>query len=112
MTHGTRKAYQAGCPCTGCRAANAAYSADLRRQHRQGIQPLGAHVSAIEASRRIRLLLTERFRKGEIARQLGLKRPILELHTDVITLRNHLKIRRLYRLAILEGQDGPEVPLG
>ncbi|MGP5291660.1 hypothetical protein ACTXL6_16500 [Brachybacterium tyrofermentans] len=32
--HGTRARYQAGCPCTPCRAANAAYDRALRRRGR------------------------------------------------------------------------------
>lgn len=32
--HGTRARYQAGCPCTPCRTANAAYDRALRRGER------------------------------------------------------------------------------
>lgn len=33
-SHGTRARYQAGCPCSSCRAANAAYDRALRRGER------------------------------------------------------------------------------
>lgn len=36
MTHGTRAAYQAGCPCTPCRSANAAYLSEQRARIRAG----------------------------------------------------------------------------
>lgn len=106
--HGTRQTYQAGCHCCPCRAANAAYIAQLRRQHATGHTPLGAHVSGVEVRRRIQQLLIERFTRAEIARRLGLKRGRLELHTDRVTLRNVLKVRRLYRLAM--GGEGPNQP--
>lgn len=110
MIHGTRKAYQAGCACVCCRSAEATYRANLRAQHAKGRTPLGARVSAAEAQRRIKQLLVERFTRAEIARRIGLKRPKLRLHTSVITVRNVLKIRRLYRLTMLnEGPDQPHV---
>jgi hypothetical protein len=55
--HGTRTCYQAGCACTPCRAANAAYIAHLRASYRQHRIPLGHLVSASEAVRRVGVLL-------------------------------------------------------
>jgi hypothetical protein len=109
-SHGTRARYQAGCRERCCRAAEAQYRAHLRTQHAKGLIPLGAKISATEAHRRIKQLLVERFSRAEIARRLGLKQPKLRLHTDFITVRNVLKIRRLYRLTMLtEGPDQPYV---
>lgn len=101
MTHGTRRDYKAGCRCTPCKAAEARYRANLRWLHRVGKQPLGAKVSAVDTARRIRQLLIERMTKASIAKELGLKRPILELHTGPnarVTLRTALLIKRLHRL--------------
>lgn len=109
MTHGTRRAYQRGCDCLPCKAANASYMAQVRRQHAKGQTPLGAHVSAVETRQLINRMLLERFTRGQIARLLGLKRPRLELHTDVITFRNALKVRRLYRLRVNGDSDRPHV---
>lgn len=108
MTHGTRRCYQAGCRLLLCKAAEAQYRAALRRLRAHGKTPLGAYVSGKEAQRRIAQLLIERFTKAEIARRLGLKTTKLQLHTEVITVRNLLKVRRLYRLS-LEGPDQPHV---
>lgn len=108
--HGTRARYQKGCRCCLCRAAEAQYRASLRGLHARGKLPLGATMSAVETHRLIAKLLIERFTRGQIARAIGLKRPILEFHTDVITVRNALKVRRLYRLRVLgEGPDQPHV---
>lgn len=108
MIHGTRKQYQAGCRCCPCKAAEARYRASLRLIHARGRIPLGAHVSAAETWRLIEKLLIERFTRAEIARQLGLKRGRLELHTDVVTFRNQLSVRRFYRQRVLG--EGPEQP--
>lgn len=52
----------------------------------------------------------EHFTTYQIAEALGLKRPRLELHTEAVTFRTQLKIRRLYRLRMLgEGPDQPHV---
>lgn len=80
--------------------------ANLRRLHVHGKAPLGSHISATETHRLIARLLVERFTRGQIAKELGLKRPILELHTGAITVRNALKIRRLYRLRMMG--EGPQ----
>ena len=98
MIHGVRATYQAqGCRCLPCRASEATYRANLRRQHAKGIQPLGARISAQEAGKIIRALLTEQWSKAQIARELGLKTAILQLKPDVITVRNLLKLRKLAR---------------
>ncbi|HYX83239.1 MAG TPA: hypothetical protein VE714_12645 [Gemmatimonadales bacterium] len=103
--HGQRRTYQAGCRCTPCRASEATYRRTLRRQHAQGRPPLGATIRAVDAWRRIRSLKAERFTQAEIARRLGLKTPVLQLSGDVITLRNHLKIRRLARQLLSVAPD-------
>lgn len=36
LIHGLRKSYRRGCRCTGCRAANALYVAELRGRSRRG----------------------------------------------------------------------------
>lgn len=106
MIHGTRQCYRrAGCHCTPCRAANADYQSRLRADLRAGRFRLGARMDATTAWARIRRLRSEAT-KGQIAQAIGLKRPILELHTDRITVRNHLKIQRLARLWL---SDGPSL---
>lgn len=102
-SHGTRARYRKECRCCQCRAAEAAYRAALRLLRMHGKTPLGSHVSAIEAQRRIKQLLIERFTKAEIARRLGLKQGRLKVH-DRMTLRKLLKLRRLQR-AVLLGED-------
>lgn len=104
--HGSRATYQGGCRCTPCHVANAAYQATYRAQAAHGVPPLGAHISAADAHRKIARLLLERFTKAELARRLGLVTPALQLSPTVITVRNHLKVRRLFRLAM--GPDRPD----
>lgn len=104
--HGTRACYQQGCGCTPCKAANAAYS--LKYYHAK-TPPLGGLVPAFETAIRLRQLQTEGFKKRDIARLLGLRRPILELHTEPgaeLRLRTALKIRRLARIYLSEGGLG------
>lgn len=109
--HGTRARYRRGCRCLPCRSANAIYQQRYRLARQHGRRPLGARISAVETWRRIRQLKAERLTQAEIARRLGLKRPLLQLDTDVVTLRNAIKIRRLHRQLILEGADGPDTPI-
>lgn len=109
LTHGTRACYKHGCHCDACTQANTAYIAHLRRQHAYGRTPLGAHVDAKEAWRLIRKLKIERFENRDIAKAFGLKRPRLELHTDAITFRNLLKVRRLYRTTLCGDANQPNV---
>jgi hypothetical protein len=106
MIHGTRRTYQDGCSCTPCRAAEATYRARLRSRHARGLPILGALVSASETWRRIRQLRPELDTQGEIARRLGLKRPIVELHTGPdakTTMRTLLRVKRLHRLILTGG---------
>lgn len=109
LPHGTRSTYQRlGCRCVPCKAANAQYMTHLRTMKAKGLTPMGAHVPASETWRLIERLLIERFKKADIARELGLKRGRLELHTEAVTFRNKLLMRRLYRRRMLgEGPDQP-----
>lgn len=96
--HGSRTTYQRhACRCLPCKAANAAYGKAYYRSKAQGKQPLGALVDAKITWKQIKALRIEGFSYAEIARRLGLRWPVLQLHTDQVTLRNYLKIRRLYR---------------
>jgi hypothetical protein len=107
--HGTIACYKrAGCRCTPCKAANAAYQAALRRRKLEGRPILGSHVDAKPAWRWIAALRVERYTNSRIAQLLGLKAPELQLHTERITLKNLLKVHRLYRLLVRE--DGPSLP--
>src|SRR4051812_26602738 len=72
IQHGTRAKYQAGCPCSPCKRAEAAYRAALRRQHLEGKKPLGTLVSAKQIHKHIKSLRVEGFSLAEIARRLGL----------------------------------------
>jgi hypothetical protein len=105
VTHGTRAAYQAGCTCVGCRAAEAAYRARLRRQHRLKQLPLGTIVSAVDTWKRIRALKAERVSASAISRRLGLRRGGLALHADRVTLKNALKVRLLCRALLMGPRD-------
>lgn len=100
--HGTRSLYQRGCRCLLCRAAEAAYRADLRRQQAHGKLQMGALVDARAMWRLIAVLLNEQYRKGQLALLLGMKRPILRLGRAKVTRETDLKVRRLYRLRYLE----------
>jgi hypothetical protein len=102
--HGRRATYQAGCGCQPCRAANAAYEAAYRRDQRLGKVRLGAVVSATEARKRVQQLRAEHV---NVAAALGLKHRDVRLHPAGITVRKLLKIRRLYRLLMLEAPDLP-----
>jgi hypothetical protein len=105
--HGTRGTYKAGCRCTPCRAANAAYWSAWRAQRLTGRAPLGSLVSAVEAQRLIRQLLGERFAKTTLARALGQASHLRRLQTaELITLRTALRVRRFYRLAVGETRHG------
>ena len=102
MTHGQRQTYQHGCSCPSCRAANARYVAHLRGQHARGECPLGAHVSAVDTWRLIHRMKIEHYTQAMIAKALGLKQGRLTFHTTAVTLRTQLKVRRLYRLRMLD----------
>jgi glycine/D-amino acid oxidase-like deaminating enzyme len=100
MTHGQRATYQHGCRCLLCRAAEATYRRQLRRLKAHGKQPLGALISAAEARRRIRQLQAEHVTKAAIARLLGHAHPILQLDRPAVTVRTHLRLRRIARLLL------------
>jgi len=103
MTHGTRATYQRfACRCTPCRAAEAAYRHALRLQHVKGQLPMGSRIDAAQVKQMVRGMLIEGFTFAEMARRLGLKGQRLRLHTDKVTLRNYLRIRRLYRRTVSE----------
>lgn len=98
--HGERRTYQTGCRCLPCCAANAHYQEYYRTLLRTGRVPLGSRTDARETWRLITHMEREGFSRTDIARLLGLKRPILELHHVLVTVRNALKIRRLVRLKL------------
>lgn len=109
--HGTRSRYQSGCHCVACRVAEAMYRKTLRGKHVKGLPILGAIISAVEAHRKIRQLKAERLSKAEIARRLGLKRPILEWHPERIRIKSALRLHRLIRELMLEGGEAPISPI-
>lgn len=106
-SHGSRGAYQDGCRCVPCRAAEARYRSKLRATHRRGLKPLGSVISAKEAQRKVKALLIERFTRAEIARRLGLKSAKLRLHPDAITVAKAVRINRLHAAVMAEGPDTP-----
>lgn len=97
LQHGQRSTYQAGCACTPCRAAEAAYRAALRRRQGRGLPPLGSLVPASDTWQRIRAFQREGLSKAALAHALGLKSRELSLHPVRVRLRTALKVRRLYR---------------
>lgn len=108
MPHGTRQAYQGGCKCRDCRCANAAYISHLRILKAKGQQPLGILVPAKDAARAVRYLLIEGFSQRRVAKEAGLvKRDVLQNFTaeQLIRLRTQLKLRRAYRMLILETNE-------
>jgi hypothetical protein len=103
LPHGHRGTYQrCGCRCLLCKAAEATYRANLRRRHLTGRPILGQRVSARRTWRRLRSLQIEGFSRADIAAKLGLRCRQLQLQTESITLRNALKVQRLYRTVMLE----------
>jgi hypothetical protein len=107
LTHGTRRMYQAGCPCLQCRRAEASYRTHLRQQRAKGQTPLGAYVLARSLWRLVKKLTAEGFTRPEIALRLGLKRPRLELHTTLVRQSSVVKVQAFYDLIMAEG---PELP--
>lgn len=98
--HGTRRCYQRSCRCLLCTAANTHYGQHHRRLQAYGHPPLGRRIPATATTRRLRSLLTDGVSRADIARALGLRWPRLQLHTGRggwVTLRNALKVARLYR---------------
>lgn len=95
--HGLRRTYAAGCRCLECKVANAVYEQQRLARHRKGLPLMGAKVDAAETWKLIRRLQAERFTKAMIARALGLRGKSLKLDADRVTVRNALKVRRLFR---------------
>jgi hypothetical protein len=105
IAHGTRSGYQAGCRRTCCRRANARYQANRRGELCRGKLPLHSRVDARATWRLIRLLLKHGYRKAQIARFLGLKRPILEVHPVTVTRETELRMQGVYADATAEAPD-------
>lgn len=103
MDHGTRATYKKGCHCLPCRAANAAYIANLRRRHQRGLPILGAYVPAHETWRQLRLLTTEYETEAMLAQRLGHKTGRLQYGRKRVRLFTAVKVARQYRLDILAG---------
>jgi hypothetical protein len=110
MTHGIRQTYRAGCRCCPCRAANAAYELDRARDHATGRLRLGSVINPAEAVKRIRQMKAEKISGRAVNRLSGLKDHPLVLHPSGITVRKLLRIRRLYRLHMLENRDPGQQP--
>lgn len=87
MTHGIRHAYQQGCRCLLCRAANARYHRALYRRPRP-------YVNAKEAGAIIRKLLTERYTRQQIGQQSGL----CAEHLDRLSARSRCRLKTLLQL--------------
>ena len=104
--HGTRACYQqSGCRCTPCRAANAAYEAQRAADKAAGKIRLGMIVNGAEAMKRIKQLKAEKISGRALNRLHGLKNHAFVLHDGGITLRKLYRIRRTYRLFMLENRD-------
>ena len=83
--HGTRANYLAGCHCTPCRSANAAYLAAYRRAKANHRLLLGQTVQSYQVRRCLRSLIkAEGFPIYELARRLGLHRSSLWRHAAVV----------------------------
>ena len=103
--HGTRGHYKRGCRCLPGRGANAGYMRQLRGWRVRGRHPLGARIPAAVTWKRLRQMIPEFGSEAEIARRLGLQKPELQLHRRLVTVRNALKVARLWRLTMLESRD-------
>jgi hypothetical protein len=109
--HGTRASYQRGCTCTPCKAAEAAYRADLRLKRLKGLPILGVLVSPLDAQRKLRQFKLEGYAVHEdgntapSVERLGRWRPrSLQLtRQQRIRLSTHLRVWRLAQWAMLEG---------
>jgi len=97
--HGTRACYKHGCHCLLCRAANAQYIAEYRKDRAHGRRRLCSLISAKEARKRVRQLQAEGVL---VAQQLGLKHPSVRLQTDRVTWKKWLKIKALWRRYLWE----------
>lgn len=104
--HGTRWMYQKrGCRCLQCRRGNASYQTNLRKAKAKGYRPLGHRTAAGRTWRRIRSLLAEQFSKAELARRLGLKKPALQVHPRLVTVKTQTRIEALYQAVMAEGPE-------
>lgn len=92
--HGTRACYQHGCRKLECRAAEAAYRANLRRRQVKGLPILGQLVSASEAWARIRRLKQEQLPN----RRLTGRR---DHHAVTFTASSRIRLVTLLRLRAL-----------
>ena len=102
LIHGLRATYKQGCRCVPCRAAEAAYRAQVRDQHRRGRLPFGAVIAAQGAWTIVRMLLSEGWSRTQIGHDLGLKWGRLQIGRDVIRLRTLLRLRYLARQRLRE----------
>lgn len=105
--HGERRMYRSGCHCTPCRAAEAAYRANLRSRHARGRPILGAHVAAGDTWHLLRQLKPEFGSYGAIALLLGYGYPMLQFGRHAITERTRRKIARLCRERLAVNTDLP-----
>jgi alpha-galactosidase len=110
--HGTRATYRtAGCRCTPCRAANAAYWRAWWTATQTGQRPLGARIPAAEAHRVLKLLRLEWPTLGALARALGKHHDLARLRqARTITVRTELRLRQLYRTRVHEHPDRRRTP--
>ena len=74
----------------------------MRRLKLKGLRPLGSLVSTAHVQALVDGMLIEHFTFAEIARRIGLKCQRFRLHTDRVTLKKYLQVRRLYRQAMGE----------
>lgn len=110
VVHGTRAAYKRGCACLPCRAANAAYVQHYRRTTTTGKRLLGSRIPAARTHILMRALRAEMSR-AELARRLGwhANNYARVQHAATVTLRQALKVLRLYRA--MQGEPDRPAPL-
>ena len=102
---GTRGTYQAGCRCFACRVAESTYRAQHRRRKAKGLPTLGMLISPVEARRRIRQLKLEGYTKARIAAMAGWRNRHIQFSPrQRIRLATLLRVRRVARFAMLEGE--------
>lgn len=107
IRHGTRHTYQRGCRCRQCRWAEATYRSQLRKQHTRGQHAPGERIPARSTWRLLESLRKAGYTKAQIARFLGLKRPILDVHPTVVERGTALRIQAVYEQAMAEGSELP-----
>ncbi len=106
MTHGARKAYQAGCRCLPCRSANAAYQNCYRAKLRDGRPVLGKKQNGHETAIKLRYLIGEGYSPGVLMSLIGLRRRTFyeHIHSYPVTLRVAFKVQRFWRQQQIEGE--------